>query len=135
MSKIIYIYLLVYAVIVIHEMAHFLVAYNLGLAVASCELGTGPALWHRQWKGINFNVRLFPWEGKVRMAFTSRKKWKNLSFIAAGPAANILTFLALWTPGSQASDFASISLLVGLLNLNPFWNGSDGQHIWRLIRP
>ena len=119
-----------YIVIMIHEGGHFLVAYVFDLPLARVEVGLGPVLYSRAWKGINFCFKLMPLGGFVKPVFESRRRWVNISIYAGGPAANLLTFLVLCPLGLANTSLGRISLFSAALNLIPWKKySSDGRLI------
>jgi regulator of sigma E protease len=110
-------------VIFIHELGHFLVARWCGVRVLTFSIGFGPELWHRMDKhGTRWRVAAVPLGGYVKFygdenaaSAPSREKLermkpaeRNVSFygqsvgkrsaiVAAGPIANFLLTIAIFT--------------------------------------
>lgn len=95
------------AMIVIHELGHFLTARAFGVTVYEFSLGMGPRLFG--WKGKTgtaYNVRLVPFGGYVSMkgedeeeggedSFSEKKPWQRFIIVAAGAVMNLLLGLAI----------------------------------------
>lgn len=134
----------------IHEGGHALAAMALRMKV--CTFGLGPLVWSRwtgRWKLAFCLRRLFTLEGYIQVipARFERFRRDKIVQVAAGPAASLLTggmALALlvsapgssWEPGWYfMAVFATLSLVMGLLNLIPFRIGggySDGAKLYQL---
>ncbi len=118
MSDFLY-YLLAFGVllgllIVVHELAHSLVARWVGVKVLRCSVGFGRPLLIRQIgrDRTEWSIGLFPLGGYVRMldesegdvapheshrAFNRQSVWKRMAIVAAGPVANLLlAVLVYW---------------------------------------
>ena len=74
-------------------------------------------------------------------ATTDKLALRAVALVAAGPAANILSGVAVLllplSKGFPAVYFIAISLLMGLSNLLPFQTRvgvSDGKRLWMLLR-
>jgi membrane-associated protease RseP (regulator of RpoE activity) len=55
------------AIILIHELAHLLVARATGIRATVFSLGFGYELWNREWRGIKWRIGLVPLGGYVRI--------------------------------------------------------------------
>lgn len=98
--------LVITALIVIHELGHFLSGRRLGFAIEEFSVGFGPKLFQRNRNGILYSIRAFPIGGYVRFlgedeelvdlgAFNNQKIWKRFVTLISGPLANILTAILL----------------------------------------
>lgn len=90
-----------------HELGHFAVAKAVGIKVHEFSLGFGPKILGVARDGTNYNLRLFPLGGFVRMAgmdpeeeevekgkgFNDKTVLQRVSVIVAGPVMNF--FLAM----------------------------------------
>lgn len=95
------------AVFFIHEGGHLLMARLFNVHVASVSLGFGREAWGRTDKhGTRWSIRVFPFCGMVQLTdpdrdkpddFAQRPVWQRFCMVAAGPAANILFALILFT--------------------------------------
>lgn len=103
--KIIIAILIFSAIILFHELGHFLLAKRAGIKVNEFSLGLGPTLFGVQ-KGETFYcLKLLPFGGACMMegedqesesdrAFNNKSVWARISVVAAGPVFNfILAFL------------------------------------------
>ncbi|HWP42323.1 MAG TPA: RIP metalloprotease RseP [Blastocatellia bacterium] len=97
------------AMIVIHELGHFLVAKFFGIRVEVFSVGFGKRLWGIKRGDTDYRLSLIPLGGYVKMAgenldeqvtgapdeFMSKPKWQRFLVALAGPAMNILTALVI----------------------------------------
>lgn len=103
------------AIVLFHELGHYLVARRFGVKVHEFAIGFGRSLV--QWKRgeTRYSLRIFPLGGFVKLAgmdaavdpeeeipaddprsFKTKPVWQRMAIIAAGPAANFLfAFLLL----------------------------------------
>ncbi len=93
------------ALVLFHELGHFLLAKRGGIAVTEFSLGMGPRLWSHEWGGTRYSLKLLPFGGSCLMvgedgdsdeegAFGSASVWTRISVVAAGPIFNfILAYL------------------------------------------
>lgn len=103
--KIIFALLIFSAVVLFHELGHFLLAKKNGIEVLEFSLGMGPRLFHTEKGGTVYSLKLFPLGGSCMMAgedeeddspgsFHSAGVWGRFCVIAAGPVFNfILAFI------------------------------------------
>ena len=100
--------------IVVHEYGHYRVAVACGVKVLRFSIGFGRVLWRRQPRpdGTEFVVCALPLGGYVRMlderegpvapderhrAFNRKSLWQRTAIVAAGPLANLLLAVALYS--------------------------------------
>ena len=100
--------------IVVHEYGHYRVAVACGVKVLRFSIGFGRVLWRRQAKpgDTEFTVCALPLGGYVRMlderegrvpanelgsAFNRKPLWQRAAVVAAGPAANLLLAVLLYS--------------------------------------
>ncbi|MEP7302670.1 MAG: RIP metalloprotease RseP, partial [Caldimonas sp.] len=100
--------------IVVHEYGHYRVAIACGVRVLRFSIGFGRVLWRRQNSpdGTEFVVCALPLGGYVRMlderegavgpadlgrAFNRKPLWQRAAIVAAGPAANLLLAVLLYS--------------------------------------
>ena len=93
------------AIVLFHELGHFLLAKRGGIAVTEFSLGMGPRLWSHEWGGTRYSLKLLPFGGSCLMvgedgdsdeegSFGSASVWTRISVVAAGPIFNfILAYL------------------------------------------
>lgn len=93
--------LLFSAIIIFHELGHFLLAKANGIRVDEFSLGLGPTLFGKEFWGTKFSLKLLPFGGACMMgeddaedmsegSFNSKSVWARISVIAAGPAFNLI---------------------------------------------
>lgn len=133
--KIIFALLIFSAVILFHELGHFLLAKKNGIEVLEFSLGMGPRLWHTKKGGTIYSLKLLPLGGSCMMAgedeeddspgsFHSASVWGRFCVIAAGPVFNfilafvlaliILGFLGYTIPKVQMVEPGSPAYVSGL---------------------
>jgi len=97
------------AIIVIHELGHFLVAKFFKIKVETFSVGFGPRLIGFRKGDTDYRISAFPLGGYVKMAgdaptdaltgeeyeFLSKPKWQRFLVAAAGPAMNIILAVVL----------------------------------------
>src|SRR5258708_11739356 len=103
--SVLYFFLFVGVLVVIHELGHFVAAKLLDVKVLRFSLGYGRPLV--RWKGrdTEYQLAIFPIGGYVRIlgiegdatspadarrSFASRSIWQRVVIVLAGPAANLL---------------------------------------------
>lgn len=99
--KIIIAILIFSAIILIHELGHFLLAKKNKITVTEFSLGMGPRLVSTVRGGTRYSVKLFPIGGSCAMlgedaeddlpgTFNSASVWGRISVVAAGPIFNFV---------------------------------------------
>lgn len=99
--KIIIAILIFSAIILIHELGHFLLAKKNKITVTEFSLGMGPRLVSTVRGGTRYSVKLFPIGGSCAMlgedaeddlpgTFNSASVWGRISVVAAGPIFNFI---------------------------------------------
>lgn len=97
------------ALIAVHEFGHFIVAKKSGVRVERFSLGFGPPLWRKQWGETEYRLAIVPLGGYVKMygehldeeiqdtrrSFLHQSVWKRIPIVAAGPGFNFLFAIAL----------------------------------------
>lgn len=92
------------ALILLHELGHYIFARIFDVEITEFAIGMGPKLFSRKSKktGIQYSLRLLPIGGYVAMvgeneicsenprAFSSKKVWKRIIITVAGATVNIL---------------------------------------------
>ncbi len=91
------------ALIMLHELGHFLVARLFGVGINEFSIGMGPKLLSKTGKktGTAYSLRAFPIGGYVSMvgedeasddpaAFGNKPVWQRILIVIAGPVVNIL---------------------------------------------
>ncbi|HSL45630.1 MAG TPA: site-2 protease family protein [Anaerolineales bacterium] len=136
--------------VILHELAHALMAGLLGMRVFGIMIGTGRAVWSGKFLGMNWTVNMVPIGG---ITFVGARpvmhiRWRLFFIYLAGPASHIFMALALYmlmqsTPDYLLADrvlrtlvFANIVL--ALANLFPrkvsVMTGMQGTDGWHLLR-
>lgn len=100
--------ILAFSILVIwHELGHFTLAKLNGIKVEEFSLGMGKKLFGIKGKETEYNVRMLPIGGYVKMlgeegecddkrAFTSKSPLRRLSVVAAGPINNLILAIVLF---------------------------------------
>ncbi len=89
------------AVIIIHELGHFIVAKICGIRVNEFAVGFGPKLFSKQIGETRYSVRLIPFGGFCEMegedsesddprAFGKAKAWRRFLVVCAGAVFNLI---------------------------------------------
>lgn len=93
--------LLFSAIVIFHELGHFLLAKANGIRVDEFSLGLGPTLFGKEIGGTKFSLKLLPFGGACMMgeddaddlsegSFNSKSVWARISVIVAGPVFNLI---------------------------------------------
>lgn len=104
--KIIVALLVFSAIIIVHELGHFLLAKANGIVVYEFSLGMGPRLLSHQFGDTRYSLKLLPFGGSCMMmgedgeeegegSFGSKSVWARISVVAAGPLFNFLLAFVL----------------------------------------
>lgn len=115
--KIILALLIFSAIVIFHELGHFLLAKKNGICVNEFSLGMGPTIASFTKGETKYSLKILPFGGSCMMlgedgqsdderAFGKKSVWARISVVAAGPIFNfILAFiLALFIVGSIGYD-------------------------------
>ncbi len=104
--------LLIGGLIAVHELGHFVAAKLVDVKVLKISIGFGPSLWSRRIGGTEVSLSCIPLGGYVRLlgenreviadsdrgrAFHHKPSWQRLFVILAGPMANLLLPLFIFT--------------------------------------
>ncbi|MBR2764425.1 MAG: RIP metalloprotease RseP [Blautia sp.] len=93
------------AIVLFHELGHFLLAKKSGITVVEFSLGMGPRLLSTVRGGTRYSLKAFPLGGSCAMlgedtdevaegSFNAASVWKRICVVAAGPVFNfILAFV------------------------------------------
>ena len=116
--KIIIAILLLSAIVLFHELGHFLLAKANHIGVTEFSLGMGPRLFSFERGGTRYSLKLLPFGGSCAMlgedlddtqpgAFSAAPVWGRIATVAAGPVFNFILAFVLAT------------LIVGLYGSGP----------------
>ena len=96
------------AIILIHELGHFLMAKVCGIGVVEFSLGMGPRLFSVEMGETRYSIKAFPFGGSCAMlgedeeadeesAFGNKSVWARIAVVAGGPVFNFILafFLAM----------------------------------------
>jgi len=115
-------FLMIGALIFLHEMGHFLFAKRMGIPVEVFSLGFGPRLCGFKWRETDVRLSVFPMGGYVRLlgynpeepeakdpnGFLNQPYGPRMLFYSGGILANLLTaFVLLWAVGVDRSRVTS----------------------------
>lgn len=93
--------LLFSAIVIFHELGHFLLAKKNKIRVDEFSLGLGPTIFGKQFGETKFSLKLLPFGGACMMgeddvddmsegSFNSKSVWARMSVIVAGPVFNLI---------------------------------------------
>jgi RIP metalloprotease RseP len=102
------------AVILIHELAHYVFARKFDFRVLEYFIGFGPKLWSTRRNGIEYGAKAFPLGGYVkiagmnpfvndippgdeRRAYPAKPVWQRAVVIAAGPLSHFVVAAVIFT--------------------------------------
>ena len=108
--SVLYFFLLVGVLVVIHELGHFVAAKLLDVKVLRFSFGYGRPLVRVTLGETEYQLAIFPIGGYVRIlgiegetsradagrSFASRPMWQRIAIVFAGPAANIVLAVAIY---------------------------------------
>ncbi len=89
------------ALVIVHELGHFLLAKKNGITVTEFSVGMGPRLLSHEWGGTRYSLKLLPFGGSCMMvgeeeesdeegSFGSKSVGARIAVVAAGPVFNFL---------------------------------------------
>jgi regulator of sigma E protease len=94
------------ALIVAHELGHYITAKIFGIKVLEAGLGYPPRAWGFTWRGTIYSFNWIPLGGFVRLlgeedpsdpqSLAAAKAWKRIIVLAAGSGMNIITPIVLF---------------------------------------
>ena len=112
------------AIVIFHELGHFLLAKWNGIEVIEFSLGMGPRLLSHVWGDTRYSLNLLPIGGSCQMvgeeeasdsegAFGNKSVWARIAVVAAGPVFNFILawVLALIIVGSVGYDNTMVDII------------------------
>lgn len=109
------------AIIIVHELGHFLLAKYHGVCVQEFSLGLGPTIFGITKGETKYCVNLLPFGGACMMlgededsddarALNNKSVWQRMSIVLAGPVFNFIFafFLSLFLVGYAGADPAVV---------------------------
>lgn len=112
------------AIVIFHELGHFLLAKWNGIEVIEFSLGMGPRLLSHVWGDTQYSLKLLPIGGSCQMvgeeeasdsegAFGNKSVWARIAVVAAGPVFNFILawVLALIIVGSVGYDNTMVDII------------------------
>lgn len=131
------------AIVIVHELGHFLLAKRGGIRVNEFAVGMGPTLLGKQIGETYYAIKLLPFGGSCMMegedgessdtgAFGAKSVWTRISVVAAGPIFNfILAFvLSLILVGNIGYDDTVVNVTDGYPAMEA--GMQDGDEIIRM---
>jgi len=99
-------FVMLVALIVIHELGHYVTAKMFGIKVLEAGLGYPPRAWGFEWKGTIYSINWLPLGGFVRLlgeedptdpqSLAAQAAWKRLIVLASGAFMNFVLPIALF---------------------------------------
>ena len=112
------------AIVIFHELGHFLLAKWNGIEVIEFSLGMRPRLLSHVWGDTRYSLKLLPIGGSCQMvgeeeasdsegAFGNKSVWARIAVVAAGPVFNFILawVLALIIVGSVGYDNTMVDII------------------------
>lgn len=112
------------AIVIFHELGHFLLAKWNDIEVIEFSLGMGPRLLSHVWGDTRYSLKLLPIGGSCQMvgeeeasdsagAFGNKSVWARIAVVAAGPVFNFILawVLALIIVGSVGYDNTMVDII------------------------
>lgn len=108
------------ALVVIHELGHYLTAKLFGIKVLEAGIGYPPRAWGFTWRGTLYSINWLPLGGFVRLlgeedptdpqSLAAQAAWKRLIVLASGSVMNFLLPIALFTIAFMIPRDVSVGL-------------------------
>lgn len=122
------------AVLVLHELGHYLAARICGVPIKQAGFGWGPQLFSVRVRNVDYQLRLLPIGAYIQLdmaVLQTRPLWQQLFVLGAGIGMNMMLAIVTW-----GSLFASLNLALAIGNIVPFYQldgWKSGMVIWRRI--
>ncbi|MHB8377883.1 MAG: M50 family metallopeptidase [Dehalococcoidia bacterium] len=97
------------ALVVIHELGHYVTAKLFGVKVLEAGVGYPPRIWGFKWRDTEYTVNALPLGGFVRLlgeedptdprSLAARPKWQRTVVLASGAFMNLVLAIALFSAG------------------------------------
>lgn len=111
------------AALVLHEMGHFFAARVCKVKVTEAGFGWGRKLWSVRFRGVDYQLRLFPVGAYIKMDMAGlqrRPLVQQLFVLFAGIAVNLILASVVW-----GTFFSTLNLALAIWNLLPIYQ-QDG---------
>lgn len=125
---------ILFALIVIHELGHYVTAKLFGVKVLEAGLGYPPRLWAVTWRDTEYSLNALPLGGFVRMlgeedpgdpqSLAAQVKWKRAIILGSGAAMNLVLAIALFS----ASQMIPHTVSIGGARIEEVAPGSPAEH-------
>ena len=119
----VYVVLSFVGALVLHEMGHFVAARVCRVPITQAGFGWGPKLFGFRRNGVDYQLRLFPVGGFIRMDMSvlqTRPLVQQLFVLLAGIAVNVILASITW-----GTFFSTLNLALAVGNLFPLYQ-QDG---------
>jgi regulator of sigma E protease len=121
------------AIVILHELGHFMVAKLFGVRIAVFSVGFGNRIWGFTKGGTEYRLAALPLGGYVRMGgelaeestgdpsdFVNKPRWQRILIYLAGPAMNLLLSLtvvaALFMIGFTLQGLQDLPSVIGTVD-------------------
>lgn len=87
------------AIVLVHELGHFLTAKAFGVKIESFSIGFGPRLFGKIHQSTEYRLSVIPLGGYVKMdsaSLDSKPVWKRIVVSLAGPVANLVAAMVVF---------------------------------------
>ena len=114
MGLIIFLTIIIVAVI-LHELGHYLMARKCGLIAAEFNIGMGPKICGKEWKGTMWNIRMLPFGGSGVLedsAMQGLRPIDRIKIFFAGPLVNMMLSVGFFIIGALIAQHYSVLWIV-----------------------
>lgn len=137
-------WLLLFLLVVVHELGHILAGTALGFPVTGLEIGHFP---YRDLKLFGFLLRIgdFPRGGRTILSFSNRKfeRWQQIAFLSSGMIFELFFFMILFWIAKGNVWGRTLLILFFLeelwVNIIPSYEqglpANDGAHLMEILFP